>query len=417
MLHAARAGLNALGTAAIGLYGMWSWLHGPRFPLTREEVRRILVVRLDLLGDVVLSMPALSALAAAYPDARIDVLALPYTALVLAHVPGVHRIHALDVNRYRRPVGLRYIGQLVRTVAMLRGQRYDLAVGLSGLTGGLFAVLSGARWRVGYRDSTYRGAYNVAVPGRRYRPRQHEIEYCLDLVQALQRRTREGTAPASAVTAVTGDTHEIRRPEPMTPRLHWEGAPWPDLGPERAHGGGRGPRPYAVLVPGASNGAAKRWPPGSWSQLGDLLRRELGLDVVLSGSASEQALTAEVARGMNEPCANTAGRTDLEELAALMDGATVVVAGDTGPLHLAAALGVPVVGIYGPTDPDNSGPRSEHAVVVRRGLSCSPCYDLRTPADCKLPDRSMPCMWEITPDRVRDAVVELLSRREPLPVG
>jgi lipopolysaccharide heptosyltransferase II len=413
MLYAARDLLNALGAVAVGLYGMWSWLRGPRPPLELDEVRRILVVRLDLLGDVVLSIPALRALAAAYPDARVDVLALPYTARVLAHVPGVHGIHTLDVNRYRRPAGLRHIGQLVGIVATLRAQRYDLAVGLSGLTGGLFAVLSGARWRVGYRDSTCRGAYNVAVPGRRYRPQQHEIEYCLELVEALRRRTREWGATSPRCTAMRSDEREIGRPDQVTPRLHWAGAQLPEI----TMGDSRGSRPYAVLVPGASNGSAKRWPPVLWSRLGDRLSRELDLDVVLSGSASERPLTAEVARGMNEPCANLAGGTSLEELAGLLSGARVVVAGDTGPLHLAAALAVPVVGIYGPTDPDNSGPRSERAVVVRRGLSCSPCYDLRTPADCKLPDRSMPCMWEITPDRVCDAVAELLSRGKPLPVG
>jgi len=168
-----------------------------------------------------------------------------------------------------------------------------------------------------------------------------------------------------------------------------------------------------VLVPGASNGAAKRWPSAHWSALADWLHDERGLRIVLSGTAAERELARAVARGMRAPSDNLAGETTLDELAQLLAGAAVVVAGDTGPLHLAAALGAPVVGIYGPTDPANSGPRVERSAVVRLGLSCSPCYDLRSPADCKLPDRSMPCMWGITPERVYAAVDRLFDRTQP----
>jgi ADP-heptose:LPS heptosyltransferase len=106
---------------------------------------------------------------------------------------------------------------------------------------------------------------------------------------------------------------------------------------------------------------------------------------------------------------NLAGSTSLDDLIALLAQAAVVVAGDTGPLHLAAALQTAVVGIYGPTDPVNTGPLGERAEVVRLGVFCSPCYDLRTPADCKLPDRSMICMQELSPKLVSDAVARVLD--------
>jgi ADP-heptose:LPS heptosyltransferase len=119
-----------------------------------------------------------------------------------------------------------------------------------------------------------------------------------------------------------------------------------------------------------------------------------------------------VTNGMDVPAVNLAGRTSVDELMPLLAGAAVVVAGDTGPLHLAAALGAPTVGIYGPTDPVNTGPCGTRTAVVRLGLSCSPCYDLRSPADCKLPDRSVACMWGISPERVFEAVAALLDERD-----
>jgi ADP-heptose:LPS heptosyltransferase len=144
--------------------------------------------------------------------------------------------------------------------------------------------------------------------------------------------------------------------------------------------------------------------------LGDGLAADLGLTLVIAGGASERALAQGILDIVAAPAANLAGRTSLEDLICLLAEAEVVVAGDTGPLHLAAALGTPVVGIYGPTDPANTGPLSERAEVVRLGVACSPCYDLRTPADCKLPDRSTICMTDLAPPRVFAAVTRVLGR-------
>ena len=170
---------------------------------------------------------------------------------------------------------------------------------------------------------------------------------------------------------------------------------------------------YAVLVPGASNGAAKRWPARHWAALGDQISSEMGLSVVLSGGASERTLAQSIVDEMSQPTVNLSGETSLAGLAPLLGGARLVVAGDTGPLHLAAALRRPVVGIFGPTDPMNTGPLGDAARVVRLGLGCSPCYDLISPADCKLPDRSTPCMWGLTPLQVMTAIRDVLEISTP----
>ena len=377
----------ALGAAGIRVYGAWSWLRGPRptLPLPLDDMRRILVIRVDLLGDVVLSIPALQALRNAFPLAEIDVLTLPFTAPVLEHVAGLHAIYRIDVNAYRRPEGLLAIGKLVRTIQVLRRRRYDLAIGLSGLMGGVFAVLTGARIRVGYGGETFPGAYNAPVPGARYLRAQHEVEYGVDLVRAL-------------VPSVGGATR-------AHPSISWQPATGGPIATTPIA------RAYAVLVPGATNGAAKRWPASKWAELADRLVSEWHLDVIWSGSSVEAALVRAIQDQMATPSLNLAGKTSIDDLMALLAGARVVVAGDTGPLHLAAALGRPVVGIFGPTDPVSSGPRSEDAAVVRAGLPCSPCYDMRTPADCKLPDRGMPCMWNVGSNQVLAAIGSVLLSR------
>jgi lipopolysaccharide heptosyltransferase II len=352
-------------------------------------VRRILVIRIDLLGDLVFSLPTLEALASAFPQARIDVLVLPYPAEILFGVQCVGKVHQLDVNRYRRPRGLADLGTLVEAIRALRRERYDLAVSLSGLVGGLLAVASGARVRAGRAGDTYWGCFNVAVPGHRYHRAMHEVEYELELIRALGIRAPVASPRLSPNRQVADDSDARDGPAEPTPEV--------------PHG------PYAVIVPGASNGSAKRWPPALWAALADRLAREQQLGIVLVGAASERTLAAEVAQGTTVQACNLAGATSVRGLIEVLAGATIVLAGDTGPLHVAAALGRPVVGVYGPTDPRNTGPLASKSAVVRLGLACSPCYDLRSPADCKLPDRSAPCMWGLGPERVYAEARRLLA--------
>lgn len=431
VLHLVRSFLRVVGAAAFRSYGAVATVRDSRRQLSKSRASplRILVIRLDLLGDVVFSIPAIEALAAAFPRASIDVLVLPYTAPIVRRVAAVTKVYELDINRYRRPQGWLAVGDLIRTIRRLRRQRYDLAVGLHGLMGGVFAALSGARWRIGYEYETFRGCYNLPVLDRRYVRHQHEVEYCLDVIRALGVPAAAGARPRlrSSVRPLHGSEaipdHENSAcsalgetpPPPQPSPVETEGETRPSSSTRRDETllplRGRLPTPpYAVLVPGASNGAAKRWPPRLWAQLGDRLAADLGLTLVIAGGATERALAQDIVDIAAAPMANLAGSTSLEDLMCLLADAEVVVAGDTGPLHLAAAVGTPVVGIYGPTDPAHTGALNERAEVVRLGVACSPCYDLRTPADCKLPDRSTICMTDLAPTRVFHAVTRVLGR-------
>ncbi len=383
MKHALRTLAEILVRVFLVAYGLKSALTHRRthLPLAPATVHKILIIRLDLLGDVVFSAPAIRRVIAAFPGAAVDVLVLPYTAGIAAAMPGVRNVIALDINAYRGVGGLRRLPALFRTLRRLRGEQYDLCLSLSRWMGGLFAVLSGARLRAGPARETYWGCYNLPLAGARYRPGQHEVDLCLDLVaQVTGTDSEPDQAPVlggDAIGAATSRTSGLAKP-------------------------------YVVAIPGSGNGSAKRWPGAYWRELTDMLVAR-DLNVVFCGSAAERSLVGFLAVADPLRVTDLMGKTTLDELARVLADAATVVAGDTGPLHLAAALGRPVVGIYGPTDPANTGPRGPGHQMLRSGIECSPCYDLKGPAECKLPDRSVVCMWSVKPEQVRDAVLTALG--------
>ncbi len=145
-------------------------------------------------------------------------------------------------------------------------------------------------------------------------------------------------------------------------------------------------RPYAVLAPGATFGPTKRWPAARFAQVGAALAERHGLDVVLVGGPGDRLVTAAVNEAIGAPRAaarvvDCAGRTDVAALAAVLAGARVVVSNDSGPMHLARAVGTPTIGIFGSTEPDWTGPRGGRVVIAAERPPCAPCYSRRCGID------------------------------------
>jgi ADP-heptose:LPS heptosyltransferase len=382
---------KSIGWAGAGLlFSSWGLLrdrpHGRSVPDLRE-VRSILAIRLDLMGDLLFTLPAIAALREAAPQARLSLLVLPYTAEIAAMVPGVDRVVAVDVNSWRRP-GSWANGSAPRQVraamSVLRSEPYDLAVSFYGRVGAAAALLSGARYIAGYRDEGYFSGFDLALEGRRYLERKHEAEYCLDLVRAI------GAPATGGMQSLKLDPGALERIDNILMRL----------------GAGAGDR-LVALHPGALNMAAKRWLPERWAEVADRVQRQSGCRVVLVGSPSELPLVEQVRGGMETQPIVVAGRTTLTELAALLGRCPLFLGGDSGPLHLASALGVPSVSVYGATDPATNGPLGARARVVRAGEACSPCYDLNSPAECRRGD--ILCMHSVTTDQLWPVVMEMLS--------
>jgi heptosyltransferase-1 len=340
-------------------------------------VTRFLIVRLGALGDVVHAIPVAAALRRAFPDARIDWLVSGKHREILDLVPVIDR--RLVVNDRDDANGGT---SLVAAVRELRRARYDVAIDLQGLIkSALLARSSGAPRVVGFssryaRERAARLFYTDAYdPGRGglYDPREtrHVVEINLALLGVL------------GVTA--------RRPEFPIEEFESDRART-----VREQTGGR----YALLNPGAA-WPNKRWPPSRLAAIAAHLRERHGLTSVVLWGPGEESIAAEVVAG----AAGTAvlsGRTTIADLVALARGAALMVSGDTGPTHIAAALGTPIVGIYGPTRPVRNGPMSPLDITVSRDAICQ-CHHLRR---CRL-DRM--CLLDIEVAEVADAVERRLA--------
>ncbi len=380
---------------SLGVVGLFSRLGHlgramPKLSPATFAPKRILVIRTDLMGDVILSLPAVRALHRAYPAAHIDMLVLPANVGVIKQDPAITRIVTYDPNIWRRPHAFltpATYRAFLGLIGGLRAAQYDLCLSLAGDWASVFAFLSQARRRVGYRDEAYPFFMTDPVPGRRYRLHQHEVEYIAGLAKAaggiLEDEQREPTLVVS----------EQARAEVKT-LLEANGVAEGDL--------------LIAAHAGATNGVAKRWPISHWSALADQLITEIGAKVILTGAASDAEITGAVAARMRQIPLDFAGKTTIPQLAALLARCDLVISGDSGPLHMAGAVGTPVIALHGPTDPALSGPVGKDATVLRLGIWCSPCYDASFWAVCRF--YNPVCMKAILPDQVLTAARDCLER-------
>jgi len=358
--------------------------------LTASEAHRILLIRLSAIGDVVTALHALAALRSVRPGAEVGFLVEDKAASLLEGHPDIDRLHV-----YRRKAwqgGIlstpdRVGAQIAAFLAELRGARYDVAVDLQGnLKGAVLSMLSGAPRRIGLaKGSGIEGSHlfateHVTLPDGPF----HRIDRALALVGPLG-----VTGPAGVRRIAIG-----RADRRLADRFL----------AERDLDGGR----FAVLHPGTSAfGVHKRWPADRYGSLARRLRDEFGLATVVTRGPGEEDLVAAAVGNSDGAAVAGPASASLKTLARLVERSALFVAGDTGALHLAAFLGIPTVGLFGPKDPKVYAPRGPVTKVVWLGHDCSPC-----------PKRSCPdpvCMTSISTDQVLSAVRGVL-RGSPAPV-
>lgn len=403
VVHTGRSIVGKITYLLLSIIGVFLWLRrlGKRYPpLTPATFhpRRILVIRLDLIGDLVLSLTVVRALKRTYPEAEIDLLALPASAKVASYDPNLSEIITYDPNIWRRPKALFQLKNWREASALrqkLRARHYDLAVSVYANWAAILAVLSGARRRVGYGPEGYPGFMTDSMPGgipgrwRHWAPldNKHEVDYCLVLAQAAGATL----TPADRIPRLYVDEKTRKEVEQLLLRA--------GLHPHK---------PLIVCHINSNNGQSKRWPIPYWATLIDRLIRQEGPQVVLTGAPGDMPQIDQVAHRMHERAINLAGKTSLTQLAALLQRADLLISGDSGPLHMGVACGTPIIGIYGPTNPSLGGPVSPDATVLRSGIWCSPCYNARDTADC--PFYTTQCMKNILPSQVFEIVqTKLLS--------
>lgn len=342
--------------------------------------RKILVRATNWVGDAVMSLPALQALRHQYPDARISLLARPWVADLYRREPFCD-----EVISYEAPQGRHGIGQKWRIAADLGKRSFDCAVLLpNSFESALLVRLAQIPERIGYgRDGrSWLLTRAVAVPKRGEIPR-HERFYYLELLR------RSGLI----------DSY------PLDGDIRLNGA---QLAAERGRQAFRNlsvSEPVIGIAPGAAYGGAKRWLPERFAEAATEIARESLSAFALFGSAAERPVCELVEKSLaarGHRAINMAGRTSLAEFIELAAACHVFLTNDSGPMHIASALRVPTIAVFGATDHLATGPTGNLSRVVREPVECSPCLLRECPIDHR-------CMTHVSAQRVATEAFSLLG--------
>ena len=341
---------------------------------------KLLVRATNWLGDAVMSIPALRAIREAFPDWRITVLARPWVADLYAREQFCDRIIRYDRNGDHGGLGGKW-----RLAGELRGDRYDCAILLqNAFDAAVLAWLARIPRRIGYaRDGrSFLLTDAVALPGPNDIPK-HQRFYYLELLRraGLIRRLPESSdirLGSAELAAAAGRKQWQRRKLPAGP---WIG-----------------------VSPGAAFGGAKRWLPERFAEAASRLSSDFDADVAVFGSPAEAELCQVVAGQVGSRAYNLAGRTTLAEFIDLAATCRLYLTNDSGPMHVATALGVPTVAVFGATDDHATGPSGSWARVVRQPVDCSPCLLRECPIDHR-------CMTRVDTAMVVEMAREVLSEK------
>jgi ADP-heptose:LPS heptosyltransferase len=352
-----------------------------------ESIREVLVLRLDRMGDLLMSFPALAELRATLPDARIR-LAVGGWSEAIARSAPVDEVLVWSAPWVGRAAeGAEGFWRLARKARGLRAARLDLAIDLQGdLRASLLLALSGARERVGYANTG--GGYLLT----RVVPLDETVSWVEQNRRAVA--TALGQTPTAGVASVlTGADRDFARRLFEMLRLDQH-------------------RPVVGLHPSGGR-PVKQWDPGRWGEVAGRLQRELGATIMITGSEADRPLAREVAAALPERAIDLTGRLSVRETLAVIAGLDLFLSPDTGPMHMACAVDTPSVSVFGPSDPvryfsGGSGEPGSRHVVVRPDLWCSPCNLIRKPpAECVGPE-GPECLRAVTVDAVSAVALRVL---------
>lgn len=370
-----------------------------------NDFSKILLIKLSAVGDVVHTIPVLNKLRRRYPAAQIDWLVTPPIAELLRHHPAITNVIEFAREEWQSPWRLTPFANYARLAASLRATGYDLVVDMHGqLRTALLTFATGAPVRVGF-DRPRPEVWSAS--DREFPPlaRKHAWQ-----------GAREGSwlAYTHHIPVPTLDVHAVDRYLNVGPILGLDdGAadfsfPIPAAASARIEqllrGHGIAATQLLVLAPGTV-WETKHWGSGKFAEVARHFMQK-GFAATLIGSRRERAVCAEVAQ-LAPGAVNFAGETSLSELAALIRRSTICVTNDSGPMHLAVALGRPVASVFGPTDAIWIGPYRRENAVLQANLPCSPCY-LRQLSRCP---HGHACMHDVSARAVIERMEAMFGGR------
>lgn len=340
---------------------------------TKKTNERILIRGVNWIGDSVLTLPAIKAIRKAFPEARISLLVKPWVSDIFKENPDLDEIILYGKD-------FEGLSGKLKLVRILRRREFGIAILLqNAFDAALIAWLSGIPERIGYSRDLRRPLLTKAIPVDQSVYKRHQVYYYLNLLNSIGIET-EDTQPYIYLT------HEERL--------------WVRSLLDRSFIT-KHPPLLIGFNPGATYGPSKRWPTGRFAELALRIISELNGRIVIFGSASEVNIANEIIKQLETQDSRLktnllmmAGKTNLRELAAFISECNVFITNDSGPMHMASALFVPTVAIFGSTDASTTSPFGKGHKVVTRNLPCSPCLE----REC--PEGHLKCMTDITVDEV-----------------
>jgi len=318
------------------------------------------------LGDAVMSVAAVRAIKNGRPDAHVTIAAPAKIAPVWKLVPEVDAIFPVASN------------SLLSAVRSIREQaRFDVAILLpNSLRVALEALLSSVRRRVGSRGHSRSWLLNQIVPEpRRPGPLEHQSTRYLRIAQECGALTEQSLEKATLNAQLASSNEQS----------------------------GINDQPLKIgLCPGAEYGPAKRWLLERFVEAAAKVAAQTPVQWVLFGTPKDAEIGEQIAAGLGDLCVNRIGQTTLDQLIVALRECRLLLTNDTGTMHLASQLGVPVVAIFGSTEPGLTGPLGGHHIVLRHHVECSPCFLRKCPIDFR-------CMKSVAVQEVVDAVLSILK--------
>ncbi len=358
---------------------------------------KILIIKPSSLGDVIHSLPFLKAIKNTFHDADIEWVISKNLKEILEGNPLINRLIVFDKDSWTKIGNLsKTVKEAIGLINILKSGHYDMVVDLQGLLrSGLITFFTSSPLKVGFKNAREGSSifYNkkISVNGS-----LHAVDRYLEIAKAIRQGLGVSLRPMGGQSTTHGGSDKAEFP------LYVDKTATENI---KKLLGGLKEKEYVVVIPSA-RWETKRWSPENF---GTLISK-VSVPCIVTGSRADEQVVKEVMRFSNGKGTNFCGKTDLKELTALIAGAKAVVSNDSGPMHIAAALGALVIALFGPTDPYKTGPygwseiraeqEKKNLRVIRASISCSPCFKKK----CKDPL----CMRGISVDTVLEEIKEYL---------
>ncbi|HEY2119768.1 MAG TPA: lipopolysaccharide heptosyltransferase II [Candidatus Acidoferrum sp.] len=335
---------------------------------------KIMVRATNWVGDAIMALPTLRAVRDKFPQSSISIVARPYVADIYRDQGICDELIPYDPKGQHKGWRGREL-----LVAELRARKFDVALLLqNAFDAAWLAWRAGVPERIGYaRDARtlfLTKAISVPYPGE---IPAHEKFYYLELLRRAG--WIEGLPDIDQITLQVSDAQKRLAAETLQ------------------NAGARSNTPRLAVGAGASYGSAKCWPPDRFAEFANYFQCEKDADVILFGTPGELAVSDAIVAGMRRKPVNLTGKTSISELPALLSQCHLFLGNDSGAMHVAASVGLPVVAVFGPTDPEGTAPVTSRRTIVQQKPYCSPCFLKRCPTDHR-------CMTGVTPVMVQMAV-------------